>query len=444
MQIKKLIASALTAGMMLAFIPAAAMADSTGWQGNYTDGWRYYTSDTDYVKNDWKKISGEWYFFDESGYMKTGWLKSGNAWYYLKPDGAMISGTWEVIDGKLYCFNTSGAMEANKWISCGTYELFGQGLEEYSGLSEEAKAAWDEYIGQKLWRYVGEDGAAYVGWKKVNGQWYHFNEYIFEDDYEPSIKYSSDVSICHYAAYALMSYGHFYDENEDAHYHFDGNGIYRTNCWYKDNWDCWHYYDASGHAADGWNKIDGKWYYFCTEDWTTSCTMCTGIEEIYDESAGCDADGYANSWDIYLFRPSGEMVTGWYKATEKWYYAASSGACYREKWLFSGGKWYYFDYLGRMFSDAENVEINGRGYDFDSSGACTNPDGRKITGWYERVYDSRHRYTDWDSNDWSYIDESGKKIVNAKDYLIDGKYYDFDTKGFCKNPYDGRTYAAVS
>lgn len=43
MQIKKLLASALTAGLMLSFTPAASMADSTGWQGNYSDGWRYYT-----------------------------------------------------------------------------------------------------------------------------------------------------------------------------------------------------------------------------------------------------------------------------------------------------------------------------------------------------------------------------------------------------------------
>ena len=68
MQIKKMLASALTAGMMLTFIPATSMADSTGWKGNYDDGWRYYTSGTEYVKNDWKKIDGEWYYFSTYSY----------------------------------------------------------------------------------------------------------------------------------------------------------------------------------------------------------------------------------------------------------------------------------------------------------------------------------------------------------------------------------------
>ncbi|WP_185752561.1 hypothetical protein [Butyrivibrio sp. AE2032] len=45
MRFKKMLAGALTAGMMLSFIPATAMAGSKGWVED-DQGWRYYVSDS--------------------------------------------------------------------------------------------------------------------------------------------------------------------------------------------------------------------------------------------------------------------------------------------------------------------------------------------------------------------------------------------------------------
>ncbi len=429
MQIKKLLASALTAGLMLSFIPAASMADSTGWQGNYSDGWRYYTSDSDYVKNDWKKIEGEWYYFDGSGYMQTGWLKSGNTWYYLRSNGSMISDSWEIIGGKLYCFNSSGAMEANKWINCGEYYVGGQ-LEEMCWHEDTAEVV-AQYRGKKLWRYVGSDGAAYTGWKKVDGEWYHFNDTEYKDGY------MLDTDSYHQGAYAVMTYGTFTDAETDAIYHTDGDGKYLRSGWTQGVSfyapQDWYYFGSDGKMYIGWHQINGKWYYFGGDDWESGF-MCRGRIETYE-----------NGYEIWVLDENGAMQTGWCRAEGgRWFYARSNGSCYHEEWLYDGGKWYYFNNIGRMYEKVTNLEINGKGYDFDSSGACTNPSGRKITGWYERKYDSQHRYVDWESNDWSYFDSDGNKIVDTQNYLIDGKYYDFDAKGVCKNPYSGRTYEAFS
>ena len=414
MGIKKTLALVMTSGMILTFVPANVMADQTGWKGNYTDGWRYYTSDTDYVKSDWKLIGGKWYYFDS--------------------DGIALNNTWEEIDGRLYHFDASCAMEQNKWISAGTFEM-DEYYEEYCDSNPDYEDVYEEYKDKKLWRYVGDSGAAYTGWRVVNGRWYHFN-----DQYPDRI----DTSDFHQFSYAVMSYGFCYDWDEDAWYCFDGDGQYRKNGWYygPHEYDktVWYYFDEDGHAYSGWHKINNVWYYFATDylflspDIGGPGLMETGWRDFYYTY---DEDGYAVDWDIYIFKDTGAMVTGWYKYRGDWYYLGANGSAYKDRWLFSGGNWYYFIRTGEMISDAENFEIDGKGYDFDEDGVCLNPySGRKITGWYERTYDSGCYF--WYDGDyaWSYFDDSGKKICDTDNYEISGKGYDFDTLGICENPYE--------
>ncbi len=123
MGLKKILAVAMTAGMIISFMPATAMADGGGWRGNDKDGWSYYTSDTEYVKNDWKKISGKWYYFDEyDGSMVTGELLLGDVWYYFKDSGEMLTGWYSVmVDGEkrwIYA-NSDGSLVYDDWLQKG-------------------------------------------------------------------------------------------------------------------------------------------------------------------------------------------------------------------------------------------------------------------------------------------------------------------------------------
>ena len=65
------------------------------------------------------------------------------------------------------------------------------------------------------------------------------------------------------------------------------------------------------------------------------------------------------------------------------------------------------------------------------NGACINPDSDiKVTGWYERKYDSWGKYGD---TDWNYFDSDGNMIKDEWNYEIDGVTYNFDTHGGCRN-----------
>ena len=416
MRSNKLLASVIISAVLFTLFPANLYADSTGWKGSYSSGWRYYTSDTDYVKNSWKLLQGNWYYFDKSGY-------------------ALIN-KWELIKGKLYHFGDTGAMDSNKWISEGSY-LLPEYYEEYIETNPDYEVVYKEYKDKKIWRYVGEDGAAYVGWRKVNGEWYHFND----EDIT-----MIDITENHQDAYAAMTYGFYYDKSEKDWYNFDGDGKYRKDGWYygPEEYDNtkWYYFGGDGHPYTDWHKINNKWYYFAVDnciDYQTGfygpgCAV-TDRRDFYNSD---DDDGYAIDWDIYLFRDSGSMVTGWYQYDGYWFYLSDSGAAYRDMWLKYKDKWYYFSRGGEMVANAVNFEVDGKGYDFDSNGVCTNPyNGRKISGWYERKYYTDYYFVyDYDNPEiWNYFDASGRKVCNVEGYDIGGQSYDFDTMGVCRNPY---------
>lgn len=70
-------------GILLTSTKGEWIQDDTGYWYKHSDG--------SYVKCDWEKIDGEWYYFDYKGYRVTGWLHltSNNQDYYFYSDGKM-------------------------------------------------------------------------------------------------------------------------------------------------------------------------------------------------------------------------------------------------------------------------------------------------------------------------------------------------------------------
>lgn len=127
LNLKKLVAMALTLATVTAVSPVAASAawkqDAKGWwntEGNsWSIGWRqidgtwYHFDETGYMSTGWvidySAGYGQWYFMDQSGAMKTGWMKDAGKWYFLQPSGAMKTG-WINDNGTWYFAEASGSM----------------------------------------------------------------------------------------------------------------------------------------------------------------------------------------------------------------------------------------------------------------------------------------------------------------------------------------------
>ena len=118
-------------------------------------------------------------------------------------------------------------------------------------------------------------------------------------------------------------------------YNADGSQTYKGTMKWKCNSKGWWIEDSAGwYPQSQWQKIDGKWYYFCS-------------------------DGYMD-----------------YSEYRDGYWLGSDGA-----WVesYSGGKW-YLDSTGWWYSDSSGwyptnqwLWIDGTNYHFNAKGYCTNP-----------------------------------------------------------------------
>ena len=397
MNTKKLFASVIAAGLIMSFAPLSSFA-ATGWSGNSGDGWRYCTDDSGYVTDDWKLIDGLWYYFNEDGYA--------------------LTDTWAFVSGKLYHFDKYGVMERNKWIECG----------------DNSFSSDPQYKDLKNWRYVGPDGAAYTGWKNVNGNWYYFSPYMSMDGFFA-------------ISYACIPYGLF--TLGDYHYFCDRSGKMVSDCWQKID-SKWMYFGSDGKACVGWHKIHGKWYYF---------KYNAGVPVL---KTGIFSTDKSTDIDIWITDDDGALISSrglyQYKSDvfyDGTYYIKSDGSCLRNSWMEIDGNMRYFGYTGQMVCDLNNIFIDGKFYDFDEDGICRNyTEAKKAdAGFYHMSEDNcfilsgltrqcdiyvgedgqlyRDKWLDVDGNHY-YFDEDGIQLKSGN-FMIDDRSYKFDAKGICTN-----------
>ena len=69
-----------------------------------------------------------------------------------------------------------------------------------------------------------------------------------------------------------------------------------------------------------------------------------------------------------------------------WFYAGPGGAIYKLQWHNDGTYNYYFDYMGVMISNKTNYHIDGKYYNFDSSGHATEVENPNSSGSSNMIY----------------------------------------------------------
>ncbi|NAS19091.1 N-acetylmuramoyl-L-alanine amidase family protein [Clostridium butyricum] len=160
LNLKKLVAMALTLATVTAVSPVAASAawkqDAKGWWNTEGNSWSI----------GWRQIDGTWYHFDETGYMNTGWINDNGTWYYASQSGAMQTG-W-VIDysagyGQWYFTDPSGAMKTG-WVQ-------DNGTWYFLQPSGAMKTGWINDNG--TWYFAEASGSMLTGVIKVDGQTYY-------------------------------------------------------------------------------------------------------------------------------------------------------------------------------------------------------------------------------------------------------------------------------
>lgn len=76
----------------------------------YQEGQTYVKADGTIPRNQWEKISGDWYYFNQDGYAATDWQMIDGKRYYLGEDGSMRTGWVQGTPGIWYYLYEDGSM----------------------------------------------------------------------------------------------------------------------------------------------------------------------------------------------------------------------------------------------------------------------------------------------------------------------------------------------
>lgn len=416
--------------------------------GGLYDVWgnMYLTDGSGVIKTGWQQYKGNWYYTDSYGYLYRGWYEIDGYEYIFNNDGVLMTGTF-CYDNQLITAGSGGKIEKvtalpNGWTydavqATYVYAQDGQPANGWVGdyyLENGRMVVNSEIQYNGYYYYLGKDG------KYVRGGWYElpYGEWIYAK--ANGILYSNEwlqigSNWYYFDDYQMACYESYYI---DGVYHdFAANGVWqgrsemadknmpeKADGWQKIN-NKWYYYHA-GKPVQGTNYINGAWYYFGeSRDWYyggeeyTDYTKCSMIASDYAGGFYYGSDGKRASY------------TGWKQIGGEWYYFNSDYS------MASGvqkinGVWYYFypNYYYKngahqpmSFAPAmqknDAVVVNRQLYIFGADGKCYGPTTKD--GWYQG------------GGIWYYV-KNGRPVV--EDYLqYNGKTYYFDYDGWMVTDY---------
>lgn len=230
-----------------------------------------------------------------------GWQKNeaDGTWSYYDDGSKYVDGVFYISEnGAYYCFDAEGIMVANDWYQ-------------------------DEY--NQYWYYCGANGAVYQeGVYYIEGQYFGF-------DYSGAMYADQDFEM--------------YDNDDEKWYYYTAtaDGSLIVSKWVQNSEGYYYYYGADGaRYSRGVYNIGGKYYGFDYDG-----TMFAGRDfELYDYEA--------ERWCYYTASADGSLIISkWVQDSEGYYYYyGPNGEKYSRDSYAIGGKYYYFDYDGRMLDDA--------------------------------------------------------------------------------------------
>ena len=187
------------------------------------------------------------------------------------------------------------------------------------------KAGWNKCGG--YWFYFKDTNNIVTGWQQIGGCWYYFND---GGVMQTGWRKINNVQ------YFFKSGGEMAAEEYCEGYWLDKSGAwtYQAKASWKADSKGWYYQDTKGwYPRNQWLKIDGQWYFF-------------------------KPDGYLASseyWNGY-----------WFNSNGTWTYQ------YKASWRQDSTGWWYGDASG-WYAKNQSLKINGKLYNFNASGYCTNP-----------------------------------------------------------------------
>lgn len=282
----------------------------------------------------WDKLDGNWVYYTSSGSVVTNeWKKGGdNLWRYLDSSGTMAVNTW--VNGEYYV-DDNGIMIADKWYKI-TKNNYGDSRKEY-------------------WYYFNSSGKAVMDtWKKINDKWYYFGG----DGVMQTGWVDDDMAFCGEDGAAKIGWQKLEPpegSGETGRFNFDDDG---KNWYYFSSTGKKYVPDLSDGGEYGQRRIDNAYY----------CFNYQGVMQTGWVYLGSDSAENADMADYRFYGSDGKVKTGWY-STEP----PQGRRGYEEE-----VEWFYFSKAGvprankpknqgRLYT-SDIISINKKRYLFNDNG----------------------------------------------------------------------------
>ena len=225
--------------------------------------------------------------------------------------------------------------------------------------------------------------------------------------------------------------GYSFDNNaSNMNVYLNGTKVTPRELYYNEYWGSYRvcidvpFNPAEETVLTGWQKVDGKWYYYDK----------TGVKQFSKWIGGnyyVKADGtmaiseFVDKGNYYVGKDGKwDKGTKWIKSGGKWYYIVS-GKVQKSKWMQIGKKWYHFNKDGIM----ETSKWIGGNYYVKADGTMAISEFVDNGNYYVGKDGKWDKGTKWlkSGDKWYYI-VSGK-VQKSKWVQISKKWYHFDKAG---------------
>ena len=342
-------------------------------EGAFISGWHYIGSDIFYFDTgdpthpalfgEVVLNGGRHYYFDEhSGLAQDRWVKLPNGnWVYASKEGAFISG-WHYIGsnkifyfdtedpthpalfgevvlngGRHYWFDENQGMASNQWVETKP------GSKSFASKEGAFVSGWHYTTGGKLFYFDEEqpDHPVKLGEVALNGHYYWF-------DKTEGLARKQWVTLPNGDKAWATQEGSLTGRIINGEF-FAADGSQPTGK--VDLGDIVVYVSEDHKLLTGWQKIDGKDYFFNDDGRPASGWLNYGGSWYFLDSNGLMQTGWVHPSGSYWYHlaANGKMDTGWIKDGGKDYYLDPTSGAMKTGYLSWGGKLYHADSDGAMY-----------------------------------------------------------------------------------------------
>ena len=346
----------------------------------------------------------DWYYYTANGEKLTGWQNVDGVILYFDKDGKQVKGQEREIGGKYYRFDENdGSLLTNQWHHTSIFNGY------------RTEPQYTTYT-----NYLGEDGAAFIGWHTIDSKRYYFKPdgLLAKND---TVTIDGKIYLFDYQGQLVKNK---YGIVETPSMFHANTSTYRTN--------------ANGEVLTGKQIIDGKEYIFASKgqvvdgiigyDSKLYLVTDSKIEKNYFGALFSKKTfwGGPSFSGIYGTDKNGVLLEGIQRGSDGYlhYFQPKVESINKPTWKKIDGKryrltkWYLPEHHADMYTTIiltnDTLKVDDKTYTIDNEGVATE-------------FTAKNQFVRDDNWNWYYYDTDGKLLTGRQ--TIDGVQLYFDANG---------------